>query len=323
LIDGYSRVINYLRISITDRCNLNCKYCSDNNLPYIAHEDILRYEEIIRIVRIAASLGVRKVRLTGGEPLRRKGVEFLIEEIHGVRGIEDISMTTNGVELEAHLSALKLAGLKRINVSLDSLKAEKFSFITGADALDKVLGGIRKAKELGLEPVKINTVIIKDFNEDEILDFVQFAKEWGVHVRFIEFMPFGNEDLWNKSKIVSSAYIQNIICSAHELSEEHHIHIGPAKTYRIAGSNGHIGFISPMSSHICETCNRLRLTSDGALKPCLFSDREYDVKRLLRSGATDEEIGQFIKDVVNAKPEKKFEAGVIRKCQRSMRSTGG
>jgi len=323
LIDNYNRTINYLRISITDRCNLRCRYCVDKDLPFIPHEEILRYEEIIRFVRIAASLGVRKIRLTGGEPLRRKGVDFLIREINSIPNIDDIGLTTNGVDLDTKINILKQSGLKRVNISLDSLSKERFNYITGVDAYDQVLHGIHRAREAGLTPVKINTVIIKGFNDDEVLDFVSFAAELGIQIRFIEFMPFGEEDLWDSSKIISSAELEAIVRKRYELEEEHNTEKGPARLFRINGTDGHVGFISPMSSHICGHCNRLRLTSDGAIKPCLFSDKEYDVKRLLRGNASDEEIGQFIRDAVEAKPEKKFDSGNIRKCQRSMRSTGG
>jgi GTP 3',8-cyclase len=321
LVDNFNRVINYVRISITDRCNLRCKYCTESLLPFIPHDDILRYEEIIRFIRIGASLGLRKVRLTGGEPLRRRGLPLLLKEINAIDHIEDISLTTNGVELAANVEELRDAGLRRINVSLDTLKRERFEFITGVDAFDKVVASIEAAKEAGLNPVKINTVIIKGFNDDEILDFAGFAAERDLQVRFIEFMPFG--DGWDNSKVLTSAYLENLIRQEYELIPSQSSHRGPAKMFRFPGGTGQIGFISPMSSHICHECNRIRVTPDGKLKPCLFSDAEYDVKALLRGGATDEQIGQFIQDVVGAKPEKKFETGTFKKCQRSMRNIGG
>lgn len=322
-MDSFNREINYLRISITDRCNLKCKYCTESFLPFIAHDNILRYEEIIRFVRVAASLGVRKVRLTGGEPLRRKSLPFLLKEIDEIGTIEDISLTTNGVELAEHVGELKEAGLKRVNISLDTLKKERFAFITGVDAFERVMRSIEKSREEGLHPVKINTVIIKDFNDDEVLDFAEFALKWGVQVRFIEFMPFGDESLWDSSKVLDSAYLEKIIRGSFSLRESVNSHRGPARVFSLDGGTGQVGFISPMSSHICRECNRLRLTADGKIKPCLFSDAEYDVRALLRGGATDEEIATFISDVVAAKPERKFESGVIKKCQRSMRHIGG
>jgi len=323
LMDNFNRVINYLRISITDRCNLRCRYCTETFLPSIRHDDILRYEEVIRFTRIAASLGVRKVRLTGGEPLRRKSLPFLLREIDALGMIEDISLTTNGVDLAQYVEELKEAGLRRVNISLDTLKRERFSYITGVDAFDRVMKSIEKAKDAGLDPVKINTVIIKDFNDDEILAFADFAARWDVEVRFIEFMPFGDEALWNSSKVLDSTYVEGIIRREFELEPSISLHRGPAKMFLLNGGRGQVGFISPMSSHICHECNRLRLTADGKLKPCLFSDAEYDVKALLRGNAGDDEIGALIKDVVEAKPERKFESGVIKKCQRSMRHIGG
>jgi cyclic pyranopterin phosphate synthase len=322
-MDNFNREINYLRISITDRCNLRCKYCTESFLPFIAHEDVLRYEEIIRFVRIAASLGVRKVRLTGGEPLRRKSLPFLLKEIDAIDTIEDISLTTNGVELAEHVEELKSAGLRRVNISLDTLKKDRFTFITGVDAFDRVMKSIEKARAAGLDPVKVNTVIIKDFNDDEVLDFAEFARSWDVQVRFIEFMPFGDTSLWNSSKVLDSANLEKTIRGAYRLLESVNSHRGPAKMFAIQGGAGQVGFISPMSSHICRECNRIRLTADGKIKPCLFSDTEYDLRALLRGGATDEQIGSFITDVVGEKPERKFESGVIKKCQRSMRHIGG
>jgi cyclic pyranopterin phosphate synthase len=292
-------------------------------MPFIPHPEILSYEEIIRFVKISARLGVTKVRLTGGEPLRRKDITFLLKEIAGISGIEDISLTTNGLSLGDKVWELKEAGLRRVNVSLDSLKKDRFSFITGVDAFERVLESIRKARDAGLSPVKINTVIIRGFNDDEVLDFVEFAKKEDVEVRFIEFMPFGDTGLWDVSKVVTSADLETLIRKTHDLVPAVNHHRGPARMFAVAGDHGKVGFISPMTSHICSDCNRLRLTPDGKIKPCLFSDAEYDVKSLLRGGATDEAIAAFVRGIVEVKPEKKFESGVIRKCQRSMRNTGG
>jgi GTP 3',8-cyclase len=323
LIDRFDRVIDYLRISITDRCNLRCRYCDDASFPFFPHEEVLRYEEILRFVRIAASLGVRKVRLTGGEPLRRKDIDFLIHEIAQIEAIADIGLTTNAVELAPTALRLKEAGLKRVNVSLDSLKRDRFNFITRVDAFDRVMDGIAKAKEAGFAPIKINTVIIKGFNDDEILDFVEFAGKWHLEVRFIEFMPFGEESLWDKTRIVESERLEGMIRGVYELEATNNTFSGPARTFLVKTLGTSVGFISPMSSHICPNCNRLRLTSDGALKPCLFSNKEYDLKTLLRGNATDEDIVRLITEVVRDKPQRTIETGVIRKCQRGMRSTGG
>lgn len=323
LMDKFNRIINYVRISITDRCNLRCKYCVNEEFPFVPHPEILRYEEIIRFVRLCAELGVSKVRLTGGEPLVRNDIEFLLREINKVEGITDISLTTNGVLLGEKIHRLKEAGLKRVNISLDSFKRERFAYITGVDAYDRVLESISLAKDLGLNPVKINTVIIKGFNDDEIIDFARFAKVWDVQVRFIEFMPFGESTLWDSSKIIPSSAVEKLIKETYHLKPSRNSHKGPAKMFTIEGSLGQVGFISPVSTHICSECNRIRLTSGGTIKPCLFSDTEYDVKTLLREHASDESLKRFISDCVGAKPERKHEIGLVKKCQASLRHIGG
>ena len=323
LRDRFDRIINYLRISVTDRCNLRCKYCIDKDFPFIQRDEVLTYEEIIRFVRISARSGVKKVRLTGGEPLTRRNLPFLVTEIGETPGIEDISLTTNGVFLADRIDELTAAGLTRVNISLDTLKPEKFAYITGFDVFDRVMEGIEKAKHAGLDPVKINTVIIKGFNDDEVLDFARFANAWEVEVRFIEFMPFSQTSLWDATKVITSDVLMHTIRELYELSPYRNAHKGPASMFTMKGGPGKIGFISPISSHICKDCNRIRLTSDGKLKPCLFSDQEYDVKALLRGGASDEDIARFVAEIVHAKPEKKFEGGMIKKCQRPMRNIGG
>jgi cyclic pyranopterin phosphate synthase len=323
LIDNFKRVIDYIRISITDRCNLRCKYCFDGSFNFLPHEELLSYEEIIRFVKACAALGVSKVRLTGGEPLARKGIPYLLSEINRIPGIEDISLTTNGVFLGDKILELKEAGLKRVNISLDTLNRERFAFITGIDVFDDVVMSIEKAMYAGLNPIKINTVIIKGFNDDEILDFAKLAKTFNHHIRFIEYMPFGDSNMWDSSKIITSAEIEERIRSVYELEPFASKDKGPAKMFKVKGGAGKVGFISPVSSHICSECNRLRLTASGMIRPCLFSDTEYDVKALIRGGKSDEEIKAFIRDTVSVKPEKKHEIGQIKKCQRSLRHIGG
>ncbi|MBA4389439.1 MAG: GTP 3',8-cyclase MoaA [Syntrophus sp. (in: bacteria)] len=323
LIDTFDRVINYIRVSVTDRCNLHCKYCVDGSFGFIPHAEILSYEEILRFIRITARLGVKKVRLTGGEPLVRKGIGYLLGEINSIEGIEDVSLTTNGVFLGDKIEELKEAGLRRINISLDTMKKDRFAHITGVDAFDDVIRGIEKAVDAGLDPIKINTVIIKGFNDDEILQFVKAAKKWNHHVRFIEFMPFGDSTLWNSKDIITSRQIEDTIRTAFDLTPTLNQERGPARMFDIAGGSGKIGFISPVSTHICSECNRIRLTSGGMIRPCLFSDTEYNVKALLRGGQSDDEIRAFVKEVVRVKPEKKHEMGQIRKCQRSLQGIGG
>ncbi|MEN6615581.1 MAG: GTP 3',8-cyclase MoaA [Syntrophorhabdus sp.] len=323
LVDDYNRVIDYIRISITDRCNLRCRYCIDGDFPFIPHTEVLTYEEIIRFVRICATIGVKKIRLTGGEPLTRKGLPYLIKELAAIDGITDISLTTNAVLLADKIDELKEAGLKRINISLDTLRKDRFAWITCIDAFDRVIDSIKKASYGGLNPIKINTVIIKGFNDDEILDFVRKARKWDHEIRFIEFMPFGDNSLWKSTEIITSKQIEDVIRREFELIPSLKGARGPAKVYDIGGGSGRIGFISPVSSHICAECNRIRLTARGMLRPCLFSDVEYDLKTHFRSGSDDDTIKAFIRDVVKSKPERKLEIGSIRKCQRTLRNIGG
>ncbi|MCX7856886.1 MAG: GTP 3',8-cyclase MoaA [Deltaproteobacteria bacterium] len=323
LTDRFNRRINYLRISVTDRCNLKCKYCVDGKFPFMPHSEILSYEEIIRFVRVCSELGIRKIRLTGGEPLLRKGIEFLIKEISSIERIEDVSLTTNGVLLEERIYELKQAGLKRVNISLDTLRRERFKYITGFDEIDKVVNGIEKALEAGLKPVKINTVIMRDINDDEVLEFVSLAKNLEVDVRFIEFMPFGEAGFWDEKRVVTSEFLEKYISEFFELEPDLNSDKGPAVVYKIKGGRGRLGFISPLSSHICSECNRIRLTSEGMIKPCLFSDVEYNLKERLRNGVTDKEITELVIKAVRDKPKDKEEHGQIKKCQRNLRHIGG
>jgi GTP 3',8-cyclase len=323
LTDEFSRTISYVRVSVTDRCNLRCKYCVDGNFSFVPHDDILRYEEIIHFVHLVESLGVSKVRLTGGEPLTRRGIASLVRDISALPGIDDVSLTTNGVFLGERVLELKEAGLKRVNVSLDTLKKDRFAFITGVDALDQVLMSLKKTTSAGLKPIKINTVIIAGFNDDEILNFAELAYRWAFQVRFIEFMPFGDTSLWDRSRIVTSETIRGVINEVYPLRPSQEQGRGPALTFSMEGSEGKIGFISPLSSHLCATCNRIRLTARGTIRPCLFSETEFDIKTLMRSGMTDEELKERIRQTVKAKPEKRVESGIMKKCQRSMRDIGG
>jgi GTP 3',8-cyclase len=323
LIDEFNRIINYVRISITDRCNLRCKYCVDGTFPFIPHNDMLSYEEIIRFVKICADLGVSKIRLTGGEPLTRRGISYLLGEINKIKGINDISLTTNGVLLGKQIDELREAGLRRVNISLDTLRKDRFAYITGVDAFTDVIRSIKKANYSDLNPIKINSVIIKGFNDDEILDFAKLSIRYNHHMRFIEYMPFGDSGLWDRSKIVTSGEIEARIREVYELESSVNNERGPAKMFNIKGAAGKIGFISPVSSHICSECNRIRLTSNGRIRPCLFSEVGYDVKKLLREGRSDEEIKSFIINIVKVKPERKDEIGQIKKCQRSLQHIGG
>jgi GTP 3',8-cyclase len=292
LIDSYNRGLNYLRISITDRCNLSCLYCSPRHQsPKLSHEAILSYEEILRLVKISVLLGVSKVRITGGEPLVRKGVYRFIKAMHRIEGIQDVSMTTNGVLLKDHVDDLTGAGLHRINISLDTLKPVKFKKITGLDAFDQVWEGIQQAYRGGLSPIKINTVAMRHFNDDELADIARLSFTYPFHFRFIEYMPIGFTEAAMDSSLYTPEIKQRLTDQIGELIPvEHQITDGPAKRFRFAGAAGEVGFISAMSHHFCHTCNRLRLTASGQLRSCLLSDHQEDLKTPLRGGASDEEL---------------------------------
>ncbi len=303
ITDKYSRIIDYMRISITDRCNLRCIYCmpSDGIKP-IEHKNILSYEEIIRILKIAAGLGVRKVRLTGGEPLTRKNLPYLIASVNDIDEIEDISLTTNGLLLKKYARSLALAGLKRVNVSLDSLRRERYREITRGGDINDVLEGIHEAEKAGLLPIKINMVPIRGFNDDEIEEFARLTLKTSYNVRFIEFMPIGTREVWSQEKYISTDEIKKRVSAIAPISPVKIRKAGPARYFRFEGASGVIGFISPITHHFCNSCNRLRLTSDGKLRPCLFSETEIDLRSTIRCGASDEEIERLLRLAVEIKP---------------------
>lgn len=326
LTDTYKRIINYLRISVTDRCNLRCRYCMpEEGFPLISHDEILTYEEILRIVRIFAKEGISKVRITGGEPLVRKGIVDFISLLSEVEEIKDLSLTTNGILLKDFAHNLKKAGLKRINVSLDSLKRDRFLYITRMDGFDKVWEGILESLKVGLSPIKINMVAIMGVNDDEIESFARLTIDLPLVVRYIEYMPSGNVNNWNKKDIVTIDQIKEKIEHIGKLipipkSEWD----GPAKRYRIEGAKGEIGLIGPISDHFCNDCNRLRLTPDGKIRTCLFSDNEIDLKELIRKGEKDEELKKRIISGLQMKPKRHhINTNQFRKCQRNMSSIGG
>jgi len=306
LTDSFSRVIDYLRISITDKCNLRCIYCmpTDGIAPS-QHTDILTYEEIIRIAEAAARLGVRKIRLTGGEPLVRKNLAFLVSSLKGIRGIEDLSLTTNGLLLEQHAEKLAEAGLDRVNISIDSFRSERYREITRGGNLDAVMRGVQAAELAGLRPVKINMVPVRGMNEDEILDFARITLDTEYHVRFIECMPTGLVNFWSPEKYMTTDEIRSIIETAGPLTPVRVRKNGPSKYYRLKGAKGVIGFISALTHHFCADCNRLRLTSDGKLRPCLFSETEIDLRAAIRSSVSDsdKEIERLLKLSIEVKPK--------------------
>jgi len=330
MIDAHNRDINYLRVSITDRCNLRCTYCMPKEgLSALGHEDVLRYEEILRIVHIAVKMGVTKARITGGEPLVRRGVVDFISRLSELSGLTDISLTTNGVFLESFAYPLFHAGIKRINISLDSLNAEKYSLITRGGELKTVLRGIDAVHQVGFHPIKINTVVINGVNDDEILDFALLSVEKPFQIRFIELMPMGRAGDQYEGKYLSNDIIRERIGKAfslESLSGKGNNNDGPARIYRISGAPGTIGFISPISNHFCRTCNRLRLTADGHLRACLLSDGEISLREALRRGCSDEELQDLIKSAIARKPmqhDMSLDENHLRKCAKEMSSLGG
>lgn len=303
--DQYRRPISYLRISVTDRCNLRCEYCMPpEGVKYIKHEEILSIEEIIKVVKAGVLIGIKKIRLTGGEPLVRGGIVDLVQGIYDIPEIDDIAITTNGILLGEMVEPLKKAGLNRVNVSLDTMKPERFKRITRGGNLDLVWKGINAALNAGLEPVKINTVAIRGFNDDELVDLAGLTLDHPLHIRFIELMPIGSSDAWARSKYIASAEIkESIERTLGNLVDEKNMHgNGPARYTRLPGARGTIGFISAVSNHFCAQCNRLRLTSTGQLRPCLFSNKEIDLKQALRSGAGTEKLVEIFSAAVLNKP---------------------
>lgn len=312
--DSHGRVIDYLRISLTDRCNFRCIYCMpESGVCQMDHDDILRIEDIERLVRVAAGIGIKSIRLTGGEPLVRKGVVDLIDSITKIDGIENVSMTTNGVLLPSMADDLKRAGLSRVNISLDTLDAEQFKYVTRVGKLEDTLAGIDAALETGFDPVKINAVTVKSLNQD-FLEFAKLSIDRPLHVRFIEYMPVGdsseNGTGWGKDDVIPSEDLLKIIneraaaegLAPLESAASNPLGWGPARYYEFPNAKGTVGFISPLSRHFCSACNRLRLTADGKIRPCLFSDTEYDVKRALRTG-TDKDVRAVLVEALGAKPD--------------------
>lgn len=308
LIDAFGRHIDYLRISITDRCNLKCGYCMpvfSGHRP-IAKTDILKYEEIAAVAEAAVAAGVQKIRITGGEPLVRKDVVELCQILGNIRGLKSLAITTNGVQLARMAAALRTAGVSRVNISLDSLQPDCFAKITGSDLLDNVLAGIRQAERVGFSPVKINTVVMRGINDNEIPEIAALTDNSPVHVRFIELMPFQNStcgtyqnlyvpirEIIHKIPGIERACISNSPDSG-----------GPARLCKLPGAKGKVGFIAPLSWHFCGNCNRLRLTADGHIRTCLFSDDEIDIKTPLRKGASRADLVKVFETAIKDKPRR-------------------
>ncbi|MBI1757281.1 MAG: GTP 3',8-cyclase MoaA [Fimbriimonas ginsengisoli] len=356
MIDPFGRTIDYLRISVTDRCNFRCVYCMpEDGVAFAPREELLTFEEIARLVAIFVRLGISKIRLTGGEPLVRKELHRLVADIAALPGVRDLSLTTNGLLLGRHAGALAQARLHRVNVSLDTLRPERFAAICRGGDLGTVLNGIRAARDAGLAPIKLNVVSMRGVNDDEAPDFAAWTLREEVHVRFIELMPirwnldevggfepeaaFGGErglirirqgdggmlsDGQMRRMTISSAELRSHIEETHgQLAPAELATNGPARTYRLSGAPGTVGFISQISNDLCSHCNRLRLTSDGFLRPCLMADGELSLRDSMREGAPDERLEELILHVVAHKPERHYLAEGQRVTARSMSQIGG
>jgi len=326
LKDKGHRVINYLRLSVTDRCNLRCMYCMpEEGIEYMPHSEILTYEEMLHIVRLSIHAGIRKVRLTGGEPLLRKGFISFLERLCKLEELDEVTLTTNGVLLKKFAADIKNCGICRINVSLDSLRPERFFRITGRDYFDRVWDGIQETERLGFNPIKINVVAIKGINDDEILDFARLTLKKPYHIRFIELMPVGEKNNWSAEKFISTDEIQRQIQSLGALKPiRSNSFDGPAQRFVLEEGKGEIGLIGALSHHFCETCNRLRLTAEGHLRGCLFSDQEIDIKGPLREGKGDDDLLELIRLAIKNKPgNRELMKHGPRKCVRQMSSIGG
>jgi cyclic pyranopterin phosphate synthase len=331
LVDSFGRVVTNLRISVTDRCNFRCVYCMPEEMAFYDRAEILTYEEILRVARIVVRVGVKKIRLTGGEPTVRRDLPVLVRGLVGIEGLRDLSMTTNGARLEELAQELYDAGLRRLNVSLDSLQRETFARLTRRDMLEKVIAGLMAAKRAGFHPIKVNAVAMRGATEHELLDFARLAREHDFDVRFIEFMPLDGDDLWERDRMLTAREIVETIHAVYPLER---LDPGPtpdpATRYRFVDDGGRpidrgrIGIIASVTEPFCAQCNRIRLTADGKLRTCLFSIVETDLRAELRGDATDEEIAWRIADAVAKK-----EAGHLInsvdfvKPERNMSQIGG
>ena len=307
LKDSHGRAIRDLRISITDRCNFRCFYCMPAEaMEWQPKAEILSYEEIITFTEILVGLGITKLRVTGGEPMVRRDVETLIERLAKIDGVEDLAMTTNAHFLRGRAQALKAAGLERITISLDSLDHDRFSLLTGRNELDRVLDGIDAALEAGLDPIKINCVMMRGINDDQAVNFAAFAREKGVAVRFIEFMPLDNGKVWRREMVVPGEELRGRIDAVYPLQRVKSENLSEtARRWRFADdAPGEIGFINPVSQPFCGHCSRIRLTADGMIRTCLFSTVEHNIKRLLRRGASRDDLADFIIATVEKKEDR-------------------
>ena len=325
-MDGHGRRISDLRVSVTDRCNFRCQYCMPaDGLPWLDREEILRFEEIERLVRVLAGMGVTDVRLTGGEPLVRREFPRLLGMLASVPGVEDLSLTTNGYLLERDADALVAAGLKRVNISIDSLQRDRFFQLTRRDSLPQVLRGLDAiARHPQVWPIKVNAVALRGFTEEEALPFAEFARSTSFQVRFIEFMPLDGDHAWTQDQVLTGEEIRSIVHAVHPLEEVPREDHATARVFRFADGRGELGFVNPVSEPFCGDCNRIRLTADGKLRTCLFSINETDLRTQLRAGTSDAELEQTVRDAVWRK-ELKHHVGEpgFRQPPRTMSAIGG
>jgi cyclic pyranopterin phosphate synthase len=300
LRDAHGRPIADLRVSVTDRCNFRCRYCMPaEGMPWLPRSEILSFEELERLVLVLAGLGITDVRLTGGEPLARRDFPRLVSMLSRIGGIEDLSVTTNGYLLERDAAALVDAGIDRVNVSVDSLARDRFHEITRRDALPQVLRGLEAIAAFErVRPIKVNAVAIRDFTEDEVLRFAEFARSTDYQVRFIEFMPLDGDRAWERDMVLTGAEVRALIEAHYPLEPLERQPHATARVYRFADGQGEIGFINPVSEPFCADCNRIRLTADGKLRTCLFSIHETDLREPLRAGASDAELAETIREAV-------------------------
>ena len=326
LVDGVGRTIVNLRISVTDRCNFRCTYCMPaDNVEFMDRGNLLTFEELTRMASIVSRMGIHRLRLTGGEPLMRKDLSVLIDMLSQVEGIDDIAMTTNAFFLKQHAKSLKDAGLKRLNVSLDALDPEKFRHVNRRDCLQQVLDGLAAAAQAGFKSIKINAVAIRNFSETEIMKLVEMGRSDGFEIRFIEFMPLDSDKVWERDKVLFGHEIVDLIRQKYDLVPiDNSLDIGPASEFEFADGKGKIGIITAVSNPFCDHCNRIRMTADGKLRTCLFSTHETNLKEMVRTGATDEEIMDVIRQAVMIKePGHKINLDDFQRPHRAMHAIGG
>lgn len=325
LRDQFGRTIRNMRISITDRCNFRCIYCMPKDPVWMKRNEILSFEEIARIARIAVDCGIQKIRLTGGEPTVRRGCPDLIRMLLGIEGLKDIGLTTNGYLLKELAGELWDAGLRRLNVSLDTRHGEKFHQIARRDGLEHVIAGLEEAERVGFRPLKVNMVVVKGFNDDEVADFALLARERPYEIRFIEYMPLDGDGAWKPEQVITAEEIMQSIRSVHNvIPVEGQNPSDPARRYRFADGKGEIGIISSVSEPFCGQCDRVRLTADGKLRTCLFAVKETDLREAMRGGATDDDIAEcFVQAVWRKEEGHMINRPEFQRPERAMYAIGG